>query len=1172
MLSPNLPLISIIIPYYNCKEYIAETLQSIEMQTYMNIETIVVNDGSDRQNTAYIESLIQRKKAEQKNIHYAYQTNKGVSSARNTGGRLACGDYILFLDADDKLHPEFIQKTLSAFIHTPNCVLAYTKAEFFDAKAGEWKLPPYAGIKSLLMGNKIPVTALHRMSDFIRLHGFDETLQNHEDWDYWIRLLKDGGAVAYLTDILFFYRKRQNNSSLSDSLLNIGYQRVWQAVYDKNKELYLQHNLSFFDLASSVTNAESWQKKYEEMSAVQVTTLATQTHVLNQQTALIEQINALQEKLAEHEPIIKEQQKEIQLWQKKYEDSIQENNTALNQYNATLSHQLSLADKNNKLQKDLIAAAQEALAMKSENARLSKENMTILADKALAENHLALINHAHQNAFTQLEQQSHKHKKYKNLVILQLLKPLIQLEIGLHSLNRYRKAFRILAHDKGSIGKAYQTVRRHVKQHGLKSGKHLLKKTLTDNRSAFDAPVLFTQALEYKSDYQPKVSVIVPNYNHADYMVDRLSSIINQSYKNIELIILDDNSSDNSIAVIEGFLADKSIDYQLIKNEKNSGNVFQQWKKGFELATGELVWICESDDSCEPNFLQEIVPHFREQTVNIAFGRIQFIDKDGNFLEGLDAYRERSEQGIWQNVCIRPAFEWFNQAFGVSNVFANASGGLIRRQSLAPKIWENATNFKICGDWYLYLHFANAGKIAYIPTAVSYFRQHQKNTSASNFNQLYYYEEHFRILSEIKKVWRISLSTEQKFIDSIKEQYERMNMQKTQGEFHLVFKEQFSHMNQLNDISLHIQIYFLGFHPGGGELFPIVLANQLKTLGHTISMVALDFNYVNLDMKNKLNDSIPVYHISELQNNPHFLKNLGVDVIHTHISGADHHLINYLERHNLSIPYLVTMHGSHDRTFGDYNIASTEKMIKYVSKWIYIADKNLAFFHDLSIPKNIEKLPNAMPKDTNKSVHSRRSLGIKDTDIVFAFAARGIFEKGWLQLVTAFETVLKKEMKQNIHLVLMGSGDATNEAKKLSTHTNIHFLGYESAVNDVLAFSDCAILPSRFAGESYPLFLIQAIQEHLPCIATDIGEINNMLAFNEQESAGILLPNTQNDAEFIEALSNAISTMCDDKIRLAYQACSKKIADRYDMNSLALEYLAQYADAMQINSEKQENL
>ena len=94
--------------------------------------------------------------------------------------------------------------------------------------------------------------------------------------------------------------------------------------------------------------------------------------------------------------------------------------------------------------------------------------------------------------------------------------------------------------------------------------------------------------------YTPLVSVIVPNYNHAQYLEKRIDTVLNQTYQNIEVIILDDKSKDNSIEVIEQYRNHPKV-AQIILNEQNTGSPFKQWDKGISAANGELIWIAESD-------------------------------------------------------------------------------------------------------------------------------------------------------------------------------------------------------------------------------------------------------------------------------------------------------------------------------------------------------------------------------------------------------------------------------------------------------------------------------------------------------------------------------------------------------------------------------------------------
>lgn len=123
---------------------------------------------------------------------------------------------------------------------------------------------------------------------------------------------------------------------------------------------------------------------------------------------------------------------------------------------------------------------------------------------------------------------------------------------------------------------------------------------------------------------QPKVSVIIPNYNHALYLDERIQSVLNQSYDNFEIIILDDMSKDNSREVIEKYRECPKISH-ILYNETNSGSTFRQWKKGITLAKGEFIWIAESDDYCEPSLLEALVKQIQAHpTCTLAYALSQW--------------------------------------------------------------------------------------------------------------------------------------------------------------------------------------------------------------------------------------------------------------------------------------------------------------------------------------------------------------------------------------------------------------------------------------------------------------------------------------------------------------------------------------------------------------------
>ena len=661
-----------------------------------------------------------------------------------------------------------------------------------------------------------------------------------------------------------------------------------------------------------------------------------------------------------------------------------------------------------------------------------------------------------------------------------------------------------------------------------------------------------------EAGYAPLVSAIVPNYNHARFIEQRLASIDAQTYPNIEIIVLDDRSTDDSREVIEAFARTMARPVRLDFNEENSGNVFAQWRRGLELAGGELIWICESDDFCEPDFLERMVPHFADMSVTLGFGRIQFARSDGSFMPGLDAYREGAEPGIWDAPLVRPAAAWFAGGFGVNNVMANVGGGLFRARPVPDEVWEEVRSFRICGDWFLYIHLAGAGQIAYEPSAVAYFRQHDANTSATNFDKEYYYRENMRVLAELARQWGIPRGTRARFLGKVRDQYEHLGLEERLGDFDEAFGT--AGLMELGRERPHVQLMFLGFEPGGGELFPINLAGALAERGVRVSMLGLKMTDANADMVARLDPRVPVYNLMSVTRNGRaaYLEDAGISVLHSHIVSAEAFLTE-LDPAPLERPLVVTLHGSYV-IVEDLPEARIRAICDNVDRWIYTADRNLEFFErrDMDV-SGFVKMPNAMPPDPRPAPFGRADLGIGEADTVFTLVARGIRRKGWRAAVEAFRGLRERRGRRDAHLLMIGEGEAEREARALAEGLEgVHFLGYRSEVNGIFRMSDAMLLPTRFEGESYPLIVVQALQEGLPVVATDIGEIGAMVTDEDGGRAGILLPNLRDSAAYFAALEAAMEEMTDPGRRAVARAVAGRLAARYDLDRLAGDYAAIY--------------
>lgn len=228
------PLISFVIPCFNDAQYIEQAVNSALNQTYSNIEVIVVDDGSNDETKAVLKSL------EHKITKLITQENKGQSTARNVGIKEAKGDYIVTLDSDDFFEPSFCEKAIYIFLENENIEIVTSQAYLlYENKKNEIYFPQGGILKNFLIRNCALGTSMFRRDSWKNVKGYDVLMRKgYEDWEFFIRILQNGGTCHVIQEVLYNYRKK--NISTTTKANKNKYDLI-NYIYIKHKELYIDN-------------------------------------------------------------------------------------------------------------------------------------------------------------------------------------------------------------------------------------------------------------------------------------------------------------------------------------------------------------------------------------------------------------------------------------------------------------------------------------------------------------------------------------------------------------------------------------------------------------------------------------------------------------------------------------------------------------------------------------------------------------------------------------------------------------------------------------------------------------------------------------------------------------------------------------------------------------------
>lgn len=688
------------------------------------------------------------------------------------------------------------------------------------------------------------------------------------------------------------------------------------------------------------------------------------------------------------------------------------------------------------------------------------------------------------------------------------------------------------------------------------------------------------------------VSVVVPSYNHAKFLAERLDSIDAQSCKPMEIIFVDDASTDESVEFARDWRGRSSIPMTIIRHQENSGSAFLAWKDGIRVAKGDLIWIAESDDRSDPEFLESLMPAFYDSAVALAYTQSRVIGLNGEiFADDYADYTESLSRQKWQMSYIADGRQEIEEALSQINTIPNASAVVVRRQ-VALSALEGLERFKLAGDWLYYVRCLQRGSLKFVARSLN---DHRRGPTTKTF-------EVERELQAVKEEIEVRLSAAQLFSIS----HNRFNRAVAQTIFSYLERSARFQIERLpfsanpelcSDITKiraalderrhlpgapNVLTIIPDLTVGGGQISAIRLANAFCEVANSYLLNArsslVDEGLFQLiDSKVQWiegelgetpwsghvgHDSWRVDQDARIEVLAELVKLHKIDVIISHVWWSDR--LAYELHRRCGVKWFIRMHGCYElnmrRPEADPGFAGLVRpMFAACSGVLPCSDKNLQIFRDWNIPEPalIRQLENPVQIDADSQPEIQ--LARTKNEVLFCISSRAIEEKGWAEAIMAIQLINGSDVRarnfKSAVLVLIGDGEYAEALKvKYAGETAIRFLGRLVRPISVIRQCDVALLPTYFGSESRPMFLAEALSVGLPCVATDIGAIREMLEC-DGKMAGIILSLSPHGRVSVDELANAMRALMESADRDEAKSVAQQISEtRLDGDTVRDDY------------------
>lgn len=581
-------------------------------------------------------------------------------------------------------------------------------------------------------------------------------------------------------------------------------------------------------------------------------------------------------------------------------------------------------------------------------------------------------------------------------------------------------------------------------------------------------------------EYNPTISVIIPNYNYARYLPERINSILNQTYQPSEIIFLDDNSRDDSVEVAEKLLSNATIPYRIIKNDTNNG-VFKQWVKGINLSRSELLWIAEADDFCDNKFLEQMKVAFIDKSVGISYCQSKLVDIDGCIIQN-DVLTHTNEISPtkWLRNYKNIGVNEIREAFMFRNIIVNSGSCLIRKGSISSQNIEQLESYKYCGDWFLYSQICKHHDIVYYSHNYNSFRRHS-NAVTNKFRKTdVYLEEVFSVLNSMLENLDISEDSILLTKKYIKQDFD-FNIELINNKFEKLIAR---------SIKMK-KILFVALNPsaqegGGADVLWVDAVSYLAKLGLNPSLVVHSRNNLSNKVNGLANSGAKISYFSEsgysmLEEDNH---DIVVFIQGDHNEGGEWFKCCYSKQ----IPYVIVNQLTKEGFWVDDSQAELIRNgYKCAYKTFFTCENNrLLMERQLGL-----KLTNA-ERHCNPVAGVERNIELPFPEVIndeyhLACPSRLItIHKGQDLL---FEVMKQDKWKHRKLIInLYGNGPNKLQLEQLKSYydvKNINFCGYSNDVKDIWRKNHGIIMPSHMEG--VPIVLLGAMLCARVPILTDVG-------------------------------------------------------------------------------------